>query len=537
MSGIVGVYSTDRKFTGNDLIEWLYGAEHQIEPRGESASGVSIVNQWGQIKTEKNLGPVGVAIPIQRLQKTSDPSVYAAIGHTRYAREEHPSIVNTQPIEVESEHYRAAIAADSMLAGLDENWGEMRSWFEYDNEIQTQTGAEIFGRLLLKELERTRNIEKAGEKFFYNMDGRGIYSILMLLQEKGKGDTNLLAITDAHAGKPLCFAEKDGIFFFASGTYPLEHYGIDIKNINEVNQSSIFNVSENGLDIHEFERDKRMRCVFEHIYFDASFNRALKPLGPKFYELFDKYYKKLEISPKLRENPANYIIRNILGACLAETYPELKNELEILIPIVQTGNGVTYGLSKAYGIPLAPDALCKLAVGRTFQESDPDIRRLRVDLKNAGLLEFILEKIFGGGDDSVVKGGVAGHYSKKRGVVGLFERLGARAFHMLISYSDMPYPCIRGIVPYHRREQMAAEGLEWLPTEEKNKIVGEKLGAGLSIPFKLYYQNRPNTYNIFGPEYCFACMDAKYPLDEKYVADWVKAQKETSEIYANRKWF
>jgi len=536
MSGINGVYSANRNFTGNDLIEWLYSTGLQSEPRGEAAAGVTMVNQWGQMKTEKNLGPVSIAIPIERLQKTGDPSVYAAIGHTRYAREPRPTVVNTQPIEIESEHYRAAIAADSMLTGLDEHWDEMRSWFEYDIEIQTQTGAEIFGRLLLKELERTRNIEKAGEKFFYNMDGRGIYSILMLLQEKGKRDTNLLAITDPHGGKPLCFAKKDDTFFFASGTYPLEQHGIDIKDIKEVNQGSIANVSENGLDTHEFKKAKRMRCVFEHIYFDGPFNRALTPLGPKFYELFDKYYKNLEINPELRENPANYVIRNILGTCLAETYPELKNEIEIFIPIVQTGNGVTYGLSKAYEIPLAPDALYKLAVGRTFQESNPDIRRLRVDMKNAGLLEFILKKIFGSGDDSVVKGGVAGHYSKKRGVVGLFERLGARAFHMLISYSDMPYPCIRSIVPYHRREKMAAEGLEWLPMEEKNKIVGEKLGAGLEIPFNLYYQHRPNTYNIFGPDYCFGCMDANYPLDSRYVADWIKAQKEMSDMYANRRW-
>jgi len=532
MSGIAGVYSINRKFTGNDLIEWLYSAEIFNQPRGETGAGVSVADQWGEIKTEKDLGMVRQAISIDTLKKMSNPSVHTAIGHTRYAREQHPSIANTQPIEIGTEHYKAVVAADSKIAG----WHEINTWFEYQPR-ETQTGAEVLGRLFLNELENANgNFKEAGEKFFYRMKGKGFYSAMMLIKEKDRKDVKLVAIRDPHAGLPFHFVEKNGTVFLGSGTYPMEHAGIDLEDIKEVPQGSIVLISDNGTDIKEYDKDKKTTCVFERVYFGCPYDRVSTELGPRFYELFDKHYKTLEINPDLKKAPSNYIIRNILGACQAERHPELANEVDIWIPIVYTGTGVTYGLAKVTGIPLAPDALFKTGAPRTFQISDPELRRIEVDLKNAGITEFIKGKRNGSGDDSVVKGGVGGYYSKKKGVIGLFEHLGAESFHMVISYSSMPFPCIRGLVPYHLREKMAAEGLYWLPKEEQEKIVGSKLSNGINIPVKLYYQDNKDMYNIFGSDHCFACMDGIYPLDEQYIYDWVKVQRDISYMHANKKW-
>jgi amidophosphoribosyltransferase len=356
----------------------------------------------------------------------------------------------------------------------------------------------------------------------------------MILQDNVKKKDYMIAIRDPHAGQPFQYSQKDGAFFFSSGTFPFERAGIKIKDIKEVPRGSMTIISENGEETITYKQDKIMACVFERIYFGCPDDRVLTPLGPKFYELFEKYQKAINCNPEYKDMPSNYLIRNFLGACLIYRHPELKDQIDLLTPIVDTGKGVTYGMSMASGIPFA-EALIKKLPTRSFQISDEEFRKFVVDLKTSGLAEFIERKRIGAGDDSVVRGGVGGVYSKKRGVLGLLELLGAESIHMLISYSPMPFPSLRGFTPYHRREKMAAEGLYGLPLVEQEKTIGSKMGSGISIPVKLYYQRNEDTHNIFGPNNCFACMDGIYPVDDKYIPDWVKAQRDMSYAIANKK--
>ncbi|MCX6819460.1 MAG: hypothetical protein NT129_05700 [Candidatus Aenigmarchaeota archaeon] len=533
MSGINGVYSIDRKFKGKDLIERLYSAANSEQLRGEAGAGITMIDSFGEMKTEKGLGLLTQAIDPDTIYKITNPEVFAAINQNRYSREDIPSIVNTQPIDIETDHYQAAIAADSKIVGWEE---EINTWFVHEKERRTKTGAEVFGRLFLNELENANgDFKEAGEKFFYRMNGKGLYSILMLLKEKDKKHTYMIAIRDPHAGLPFHYAQKDETLFLSSGTYPMEQSRIDFKDIKEVPRGSMMIISENGVETTKYKKDKIMTCVFERIYFGCPEDRVLTPLGEKFDTLFEEYYKAMLYNPKFKKTPSNFMIRNLLGACMAERHPELTNELDILVPIVDTGKGVTYGLSKALGIPYI-EALLKRLSTRSFQISDQEFRKMVVDLKTSGLAEFINGKRIGAGDDSVVKGGVGGYYSKKRGVLGLLEMLGADSIHMLISYSAMPFPSIRGFTPYHRREKMAAEGLCYMPTKKQEKIVGDKMGKGIKVPVKLRYQLPEDTRAIFGPDHCFACMDGIYPVDDKYIPDWVKAQRDMSYARANKKW-
>ena len=538
MSGIAGVFSVDRKFTGKDLVEWLFSTAVYLRPRGEAGAGVSMIDQWGEIKVEKKLGPVEQSLSLDQLKKISNPSVFSANIHDRYAREEHPNIVNTQPIELEpTSHYEATIVADSKLAG----WDEMNSWFIHEKPRKTQTGAEVLGRIFLRELENTEgNMQEAGKRFFYNMNGKGFFSAIMLLKEKSKGKTYLIALRDPSAGQPFHYGKKDGTFFFSSGTYAIEQAGIRTEDIKDVLRGSMLVISDNGLDIIEYEElkktNRKAECVFEKIYFGCPYDKPLTELGPEFYRLFDKYFKQLEINPTYRNKSSNYDIRAILGTCLAERHPELIDKVDILAPIPDTGKGVTYGVSKATGIPIS-EALIKILLARSFQISDAEFRKLIVDLKNAGLAEFVDGKLVAIGDDSVVKGGVGGYYSKKKGVLGLLESMGAKELIMLISYASMPFQCInKQDIPYHRREKMAAEGLYHLPQTVQEKIVGSMLGSGINIPLTLMYQKNNDIYSIFGPDHCFACMDGKYPIAEKYIADGIKAQIDMSYALANKKW-
>ena len=298
MSGITGVYSTDRKFAGSDLIDYLYSAQVFSQPRGEAGAGISLADQWGEIKLLRNLGPVRLAIPYDTLKRISNPSVYTGIGHTRYAREGHQSMTNTQPIRVETEHYEAVVSSDSKLAG----WGEINTWFNY-NPRENQTGAEVFGRVFLEELERTNgNVKEAGDRFFYRMDGKGTYSILMLLKEKGSEKVKLFAIRDPYAGQPFHMTQRDETFFLGSGTYAMENDGMGLSSIRELPNASITEISEDGINTEEYEGYKKeiMPCVFEPVYFGCPYDRVLRKLGKKYYELFDKYYKQLQLNPEFK---------------------------------------------------------------------------------------------------------------------------------------------------------------------------------------------------------------------------------------------
>lgn len=529
MSGINAAYSVKRDSLGYELVEWAHSAGVFERLRGEEGAGIAVANPYG-IKTYKGLGPVEQVLTQKYLDLLKSPDDFGVVQHDRFGREKYPTDENNQPVKVETEHYEAYVVADSKIAA----WDAIKSMFGAG--LATKTGSEVFGLLLLRELERTGgSMQDAGEKFFYNMDGKGTYSVSMLLIKKDTGDISLVSIRDPYGGQPFFTAKDDDTYKFSSGTYPLKSRLVKLDHISDVPRATISVISEHGPELYEYGTTYKRHCSccgFETIYYGSPYDRILVELGPRFYELYDKYFEKISkalgVNPDykdyFRKYPSNLLLRYIFGISLVERNDEELTDVDNLISIPFTGTGVTQGIAIATGLPYASQAFHK-NLGRSFQDPNPDSQKFKVDTKLSALSEFILGNRTLDGEDSIVFGSVTGKVSKKRGALGSLEMFGAKSADLWVSGPALYYPCFRNFSEYGLRRPLAAENMAHLSREELQKNVAEALSLGLQIPVKVHYQELGDMRDILGPNFALCCMDGDYrAIDHKYVPDWVKAQ-------------
>lgn len=533
MSGIVGIYSSSKSFVKNDeLVEALYNCERFLNHRGEAGTGVMMVNGSNKLKPLRALGPVKVATPFETLDLMSDSTTYAAVAHLFYSRGQ-PQKSDIQPTTVKSSHYRAHIVSDSFVFGCK----DLRAELEGDFEFNTQTNGEVIGALFLKEMERARDAtdqkETAVNRVFDVTRGRGGYSVVMLLEEQGENEMELVAFRDETGLNPACYGTIDGgeTYFVLSETYPLEDYGVGLDGLKELAPGSLFWMSrKEGHKIKQIVEPRRKQCCFDQVYFGGPEARILAPLGPLFAEVLPQLGIAGYDSPDYK--PTNFTLRACLGWLLKELYPDI--EADVVVPIPETGKGVGTGISKALGIPYQ-DLLSKTHAYRTFQHP-PRGRAIEVRTKLKVIADWVSGKRVLGADDSIVKAGMSGrsnvdegyqggHAAKKRGMVYLIKETGGASWlGLAISYSPMPFPCPRDFKPYDKREPLAAERMFGMGREEINKEMAEKLGADA-----VFYQSLRNVDGIFGPNFCKACTDGKYGMDDRVVYDWTKADLKMAE--------
>lgn len=533
MSGVVGIYSSNESFVGNDeLVEALYNCERFLGHRGEAGTGVMMVNGSNKIKPLKELGPVKVATPFEDLDRMSDSTTYAAVAHLLYSRRQ-PEESDIQPTTVKGKHYRAHIVSDSLLLGLK----DLRAELEGDFEFSTQTNGEVIGALFLRELERAGGAkdqkEIAASRVFEATNGRGGYSVVMLLEEHGKNEMELVAFRDETGLNPACYGTIDGgkTYFVLSETYPLEDYGVGLDGLKELVPGSIFWMSrKDGCSVKQIVEPRRKHCGFDPVYFGGPEARILAPLGPLFAKILPQLGIKGCDSPGYK--PTNFTLRACLGWLLKELYPDI--EADMVVPIPETGKGVGTGISKALGL-LYMDLLSKTHAYRTFQHPSRG-RAMEVRTKLKVIEDWVFGKRILGTDDSIVKAGMSGrsrvdedylggHSGKKKGMVDLIKKTGGASWlGLAISYSPMPFPCPRDFKPYDKREPLAAERMFGMGREEINREMAERLGADA-----VFYQSLQNVDGMFGPSFCKACTNGKYCVDDRFVYDWIKADLEMAE--------
>lgn len=522
MSGVAGIYSFSEAFR-KDLVKTLYSGLVSLTDRGEAGTGITAVNSNGEIKPYRGLGRVDVAIPwdVIRLFGAS----ICGIAHTRYAREQYPKIENTQPIRIntsDDSKYECYVVADSTFipSFLDKSTQKLE---ERGYKFGSLTGAERIGATFITELEKTNDIDEACSYTIEELDGGGGYSSILLVKEKNKSleEIYLVALRDPHGLKPFHWGEMDETYYLESETHWLEKEGIE--KIEEVPRGGGLIVSKNGARTFQVKEKEPKLCNFDPIYFGSPYTRILFKLGPKFYELFKVAVKKLDVDPKFENQPSYSVIRNCLGLALADYYPEVGERIDLFVAAPTTGIGVTEGLSAGYNKPFKSNAVRKVsATGRTFQSSDPEWRSVEVDLKFEVNRELLENKRVGVGEDSIVRGGVTGHKSKKGGLIGQLKNVGrVKEIHMFTSDAPYIFNCFRywGV-----EESLVAEGLYGRILKEINKIVGEKLGVNV------YYQPLQNICEIFGPNFCRGCKDGRYPIDYKFIPDKIKRYLEKAGV-------
>ena len=443
--GVFGVMTREPA----DLASLTYYGLFALQHRGQESCGI-VVNDDGVFASHKDIGLVGDVFSADTLAAL--PHGTMAVGHTRYATTGKASRRNCQPIEVNHQKGKMALAHNGNLS----NAATLRSELELSGAIfHSSSDTEIIAYLVTKERLKTASIEEAVCRAVTRLEGA--YSLILMSAQK------LICVRDPNGFRPLCFGQTpDGAYVVASESCALTAVGATF--VRDVEPGEVLIFSRSGMESRR-ERcgsaDIR-HCIFEYIYF-ARPDSALDGVSVQ--------------SARIRA-----------GEILAREHPV---EADLTIGVPDSGLDAALGYSRASGIPYGLGLIKNKYIGRTFIA--PDHRGDKVRLKLSAVEEAVRGKRVVLIDDSIVRG------TTSRQIVSLLRAAGAKEIHMRVSAPPFLCPCYYGtdidstehlIACHHSTEEIAdmigADSLGFLPVSCLHELIGHH-------------------------GYCSACFDGRYP--------------------------
>lgn len=445
--GVFGVMSTKRENVASIAYYGLYALQH----RGQESCGI-VVNDDGVFSSYKDLGLVSEVFSKDTLAHLSEGNM--AVGHVRYGTTGGTTRTNCQPIEVNHQKGKMALAHNGNLS----NALELRDKLELSGAIfHTTSDTETIAYMVTRERLVTPSIEEAVSKAMNSLEGA--YSLVLMSSAK------MIAARDPYGFRPLCYGQMpDGAYVIASESCALEAVGAAF--IRDVLPGEILVFSERGVESRKEHcgEQKRKTCIFEYIYF-------ARP---------DSVIDGISVSRS----------RVKAGELLAESYPA---DADIVIGVPDSGLEAALGFSRASGIPYGIGLIKNKYIGRTFISPGQNERLDKVRIKLSPVKHVIEGKRVVLIDDSIVRG------TTSKRIVKLLREAGAKEIHMRISAPPFLHPCYYGtdidseenlIACHHSIEKIAeiigADTLGYLPMEKLDKLVD-------------------------GDHYCAACFNGDYP--------------------------
>ena len=445
--GVFGVMSTKRENVAGIAYYGLYALQH----RGQESCGI-VVNDDGVFSSYKDLGLVSEVFSKDTLAHLSAGNM--AVGHVRYGTTGGTTRNNCQPIEVNHQKGKMALAHNGNLS----NALELRDKLELSGAIfHTTSDTETIAYVVTRERLVTPSIEEAVSKAMYSLEGA--YSLILM------SSTKMIAARDPYGFRPLCYGQmSDGAYVIASESCALTAVGAEF--VRDVLPGEILVFSENGVESRKEHCDKQKRktCIFEYIYF-------ARP---------DSVIDGVSVSKS----------RVRAGEILAENYPA---DADIVIGVPDSGLEAALGFSRASGIPYGIGLIKNKYIGRTFISPGQNERMDQVRIKLSPVKNVIEGKRVVLIDDSIVRG------TTSKRIVKLLRDAGAKEIHMRISAPPFLHPCYYGtdidseenlIACHHSMEEIAeiigVDSLGYLPLENLNQLVESE-------------------------DYCAACFNGVYP--------------------------
>lgn len=457
MSGIVSIYSPEGK---NILLRLFYGTV-SMQHRGEEGYGIGIPSDDGDeifkhVKGE-GLAYYGLKGKIEKLSEMN-PSV--GIGHTLYEKSG-----DIQPVKIWCKDHAISLAMDGTILG----------YRGKDNSIVKRTYSDY--------LKETGDFFEAGELLMEELDGKGAYNVVMMV-ERG-GEYYMVALRDPKGIKPMCIGQNGDTTVFASESKAMQAVEADL--LRDVEPGEMFVVSKKGVESRVLKRDDHAHCIFEWIYFADPTSTI--------------------------EGRNVYLARKAIGAKLAQRYSHVLEDIDFVAPSPDSGRGVAIGLqqelSRILGrfVPYEEAMVKNPGAKRTFQVEDPEERKLASKVKFFSNEEIVEGKDIIVADDSVVRGTVF-----KYGMVDKLKRAGAKKVSGAISCSPLCHACIKD----PKGKDFVAKGIDG-DVERIGIVVAGKIGAD-NILYPTIV-DMEESVGLPGADYCKACVDGKFPIDDVFLAD------------------
>jgi amidophosphoribosyltransferase len=489
MDGIVGIYGPEDK----ELAVKTFLTTGACQHRGKASTGLAVGNSKG-IYIHKGLGRIAEVTDQDVIQTFQDLEPMAAIGNIGYTKRKIAEKKNVEPIEIRPKFrsdYRLVLTMDGYLIKDD----DLRAELIADYAPQTSNKTEIIGALLHKYITQEGISFEAGEKLLDKLHGRATFALTALVHD-GK-ETHLIALNDAKAFEPFCYATIDGTFVASSES--CSHRRLNGFTEKEYDGGEMTICSSGGIETKRLREEPMMPDVFQGVYFG---NVASQYRGKEIFQ-----------------------IRRELGLELTDYYGA--SCADVVTPNPESGWGVTVGIAEGLKTQLLP-ALIKLPQAvRTFQEGETRTRSKEVGLKFGGIDSLLRDKNIAMGDDSIVRGSVS-----EGGSVWVVYNAGAKYIEFWISYGPMFFPSFkewdRGIDCLNELAVQRAfkDGNPYDKSlDEVNKAVAKLVGVD-----EVRYNLKERIQKVAG-DGSFQALDASYPIDQEFWPGWLKEEVEKYHRY------
>jgi amidophosphoribosyltransferase len=378
----------------------------------------------------------------------------AAIGHTRYSTAGDTTLMNAQPVVIDCNKGKIALAHNGNLT----NAIEVRRRLEHRGSIfQTTSDTEVIVHLIAR--SAARNLSGAIADALNQVEGA--YSLVLLTRDE------IFAIRDPRGFRPLNLGRIDGTWVVGSETCAFDL--IDAEYVREVEPGEMVRISRSGVESIRFAPEKQHQyCIFEHVYFS-------RPDSLVF------------------GRPVNQS-RERLGRLLAREHPVAA---DIVTPVPDSGVPAAIGYAAESGIPFRMGLIRNHYIGRTFIEPSQAIRDFGVKLKLNPVRRMLEGQRVVLVDDSIVRG------TTSRKIVRLVREAGATEVHVRISCPPTISPCYYGVDTPRREELIAANQ----STEEIRKFLGADSLGYLSLEsLREAVEDRER-------KFCTSCYTGSYPTE------------------------
>lgn len=411
MSGVVGVYSSER----NDVAQLIYYGLYALQHRGQISAGIA-VNNNGFIDYHREAGLVHEVFPKERLQRLIGN---IGLGHVRYAfnTDDH-SLLTTLPLVAGYKRGALAISLDGTIV----NSGVIRDSLEDAGVIfQSELDGEVIANLIAR--NNKDNIEDATIKALEDISGS--YALVMMTNDR------LIAARDPFGIKPLSLGKLGNDYVVASESCAFDTIGADF--VRDIDPGEIVVIDDEGVKTISKKPKKRNLCLFELVYF-------ARP-------------------DSLLDNRSIYLSRIEAGRQLAR---ESENDADIVIGAPDSGIVFAIGFAEESKIPYAEGIIKNRYVGRTFIQPSQELREQGVMIK----LNPVKENIDGRRvilvDDSVVRG------TTIKRTVQMLKKAGAKEVHIRIASPPVINSCHLGMDTPSKEKLIAANK----SVEEIRELIG-----------------------------------------------------------------
>jgi amidophosphoribosyltransferase len=450
--GVVAIYAHP------EAEKLAYLGLHALQHRGQESAGIVTSNGLA-LRPHRDMGLVADIFTEEVLSKLRGR---LAIGHTRYSTAGDSSLLNAQPIMVQSNKGIMALAHNGNLV----NAQEIRQRLEGQGSIfQTNSDTEVIVHLIALSKEQT--LPEAMADALRRVEGA--FSLVMISHDRIFGARDPRGFRPLAMGRiPKLPGETQDTIVLGSETCAFDLIGATFER--DIKPGELIAVGPEGITSRFFAPPAaQSSCIFEHVYFSRPDSMV--------------FGRPVQTS------------REELGRQLAREAPA---EADVVVPVPDSGVTAAVGYAAESGIPFRFGLIRNHYVGRTFIEPRQTVRDFGVKLKLNPVRTLLEGKRVVLIDDSIVRG------TTSRKIVRMIRSAGVREVHMRISCPPTVSPCFYGVDTPSKNELIAANK----SVAEIREFIGADSLAYLSLDgMKRACADGEKT------TYCTACYTGVYPTN------------------------